>query len=97
MQSLLKVTRINCYNDSGKFKGIYYIGSIFHKNLPPYYAEACQINNDLTMDLMRRIFEYAGKYGFVINYTLPLRSKTMIDEDAYEIVDNEIGNYNTSL
>ena len=36
LQSLLKVTRENICNDSGKFKGIFVIGSSFHRNLPPF-------------------------------------------------------------
>ena len=40
LQSLLKVKRENCYNDSGKFKCIYIFGSSFHNNFPPTSEEA---------------------------------------------------------
>ena len=49
------------------------------------------------MDLVKRIFEYIGSKGPVITNTLTLRSKTLIDKDKYEIIDNEIGNYNNSF
>ena len=60
LQSLLKVTRENSYNDSGKFKGIYVIGSIFHRNLPPFSPEVWQISNDVTMNLMKMIIDHTG-------------------------------------
>ena len=40
LQSLLKVTRENYYNDSRKLKGICVIGSSLHNNLPPYSTES---------------------------------------------------------
>ena len=46
LESLIKVTRDNSYNDSGKFKGIYVIGSRLHNNLPLFSPEVWQINND---------------------------------------------------
>ena len=79
MQSSLKVTRENCYNDSGNFKGIYAIGSIFRNNLPPISPEALHINNNLTMDLMKRIIEHIGTKGPVIKNIKMLGSKSMID------------------
>ena len=46
---------------------------------------------------MKRIFEYTGTHGQVITNILILRSKTMIDEDEYEIIDNEISSYDISF
>ena len=66
LHSLLKVIRENSYNDSGKFKGIYVIGSRFHNNLPPFSLEVWQINNNLTMDLMRRMVNHTGNKDPVI-------------------------------
>ena len=40
LQSLLKITRENSYNDSSKFKGIYVLGSRFHNDLPPCSVES---------------------------------------------------------
>ena len=65
-QSLLKVTRKNCYNSSGKLKGIYVIGSSFHRNLPLFSPEVWKINNDLTMELMKRIVNHKGNKSPVI-------------------------------
>ena len=76
---------------------VYVIGSSFHLNFPQFSLEAWQINNDLTIDLMKRIFEYTGTYGLVLTHILTLRSKTMIDEDEYDIIDNNIGNYDNSF
>ena len=45
------------------------------------------------MDLMKRIFEYKGTKGPVIADILWLKSRTMIDEDTYEIIDNYISHY----
>ena len=81
LQSLLKVTRENSYNDSGNFKCIYVIGQIFHPNFPTFSPEAWQTNNDLTMDLMKIIIDHTGNEGPVIKNTIILSSKTMIDED----------------
>ena len=53
LQSLLKVTRENSYNGSGKFKGIYVIGSTFRHKILPFSPEAWKINTDLTMYLMK--------------------------------------------
>ena len=92
-QSLLKVTRENSYNDPGKFKSIYVIGSRFHNNLPPYSAEAWQINNNLTMDLMKRIVNHTGNKGPVIKNTTTLSHETMIDEGEFDIISNDIGHY----
>ena len=55
LQLLLKVPRENSYNNSGKFEGIYNIGSSFHIHLQLYSVEVLQINNGLTMELMKRI------------------------------------------
>ena len=46
---------------------------------------------------MKRILEYTGREGPVITNTLTLRSKTMIDEDEYNVIDNEISNYDNSF
>ena len=46
---------------------------------------------------MKRIFEYIEIQVPVITNTLTLRSKTMIDEGEYEIVDNGIVNCGNSL
>ena len=46
---------------------------------------------------MKRIVEYAGTKGPVFTNTLLLSSKTMIDEDEYDIIDNEIGNNDNSF
>ena len=97
MKFLLKVIREKFYNDRGKFKGIYVIGSSFRDNLPPFSPETCQINNDLTMDLMKSIFEYTGIKGPVTANTVMLRSKAMIGEDEYIMIDNGIRNYDNSL
>ena len=91
--SLLKITRETSYNYSGKFKGIYVIGSSFHYNLLPFSPEVWKINNALIMDLMKRIFEHIGTKSLMIKYTMMLRSKTMIDEDEYNIINNDIGHY----
>ena len=61
LESLLKVTRENSYNDSGKFKGICVIGSIFHNNLLPFSPEVWQINDDSTMNLKKSICEHSKK------------------------------------
>ena len=58
LQSLIKVTRENSYNDSGKSKCIYVIWSSFHNNLPPHSTEVWKINDDLIMDLMERIVNH---------------------------------------
>ena len=42
--------------------------------------EVWKINNDLNMELMRRIVNYTGNKGPVIKNTMLLSSKTMIDE-----------------
>ena len=47
------------------------------------------------MELTKRIFEYIGRKCPVIANTLMLRSKIMIDDDEYNIIDNEIGNYDS--
>ena len=46
---------------------------------------------------MNRVFEYTGREGPVVTNRLILRSKTMINRDAYEITDNEIRNYDYSF
>ena len=46
---------------------------------------------------MKSIFGYTGTYDPVITNTLTLRSKSMINEDEYKIVDNEISNYDNSF
>ena len=42
---------------------------------------------------MKRIFEYTGRESHMITNTMMLRSKTMLDEDEYDIIDNGIGDY----
>ena len=88
MESLLKVTRENSYNDSGKFKGIHIIVIIFHNNLLPFYLDVWQINNYLAMDLVRRIVNHIGNKDPVIKNTVLLSCKTMIDEDDNDIIKN---------
>ena len=46
---------------------------------------------------MKLIFEYTRKYGPVITNTLILRSKTMIDKDEYDIIENGIDDYDNSF
>ena len=46
---------------------------------------------------MKTISEHAEREGTVIKNTIILRSKTMIYEDEYEIIDNDIGNYDNSF
>ena len=88
MQSLLEVKRENSYNDYDKFKGIYVIGSSFHNSLPPYSADSWQINNYLTMDLMKSIVNHTGNIGSVITNKIILHSETMIDKE-----DNDMTNF----
>ena len=46
---------------------------------------------------MKKIFENTGRKGPVITNTLTLRSKIMIDEDEYDMIDSDIGNYDNSF
>ena len=62
-----------------------------------FFLEAWNINNNLTMDLMKRIIEYTGREGPVVTNTMILRSKTILDEDEYEMIDNRIGDYDNSF
>ena len=91
MQSLFKVTRRNSYNDYGKFKGIYVIGSRFHNNLPPLSPEVWHINNNLTMELMRMIVNHTGNKGPVITNTMIIASETMIAKEYFDIINNDFG------
>ena len=76
---------------------MYVFGSSFHRSFPLISPEAWQINNYLAMDLIKRVFDYTGKYVPVITNTLTLKSKTMIDEDEYDMIDNVICNYDNSF
>ena len=89
LESLLKVTRVNSYNNSGKFKGIYVIGSRFHNNLPLFSPELWQIINDSIMELITSIVNHTENKFPVIKKTMMLSSKTMIDEKENEIVNND--------
>lgn len=91
LESLLKVIRENSYNDSGKFKGIYVIGSRFHNNLPSFSPEVSQINKDLIMNLMRRIVDQTGNKGPVIKNTMMLSFETTIDDEDDDIINNDFG------
>ena len=97
LKLLLKITRENCYNDSGKFKYLYISGSSFHHTLPPFSIYIWKINNDLTMYLMKMIVDYTGTKDPVITNTLMVRSSTMVDEVEYDMIDNKIGNYDNSF
>ena len=88
---MLKVIRENSYNNSGKFKEIFVIGSRFHNNLPPFSPEVWQINKDLTMVLMRRIVNYTGNQGSVIIDTMMLSCNTMINDD--DIINNDFDHF----
>ena len=83
LESLLKVIREDSYNDYGKFKGIYVLGSRFHNNLPPFSAESWQINNGLTMELMKRIVNHTGNIGPAITKIMMLTSETLIDKEDF--------------
>ena len=62
LHSLLKVIRENSYNDSGKFKRIYVIGSRLRNNLPPVSSEIWQTNSciDLIIKITFPRFLYRG-------------------------------------
>ena len=49
------------------------------------------MNNDLTMDLMRRIVNHTGNKGPVIKNRMMISCKTMIDEDNDDIIKNDFG------
>ena len=80
-----------------KFKDKYNIRSNFHHNPPPFSPKAWQINNYLTMNLMKGMFKYIGTKGLVITNIFLLRSKTMIDKDEYDTIDNDISNSDNSF
>ena len=46
---------------------------------------------------MKRIIEHTGREDLVTKNTTTLSSKSMIDEDEYDIIDNEIGEFNNSF
>ena len=49
------------------------------------------------MGLMNMTFEYTGRKDPVVTNKLTLRSKTMIGEDEYDTIDNDVGNYDNSF
>ena len=52
-----------------------------------------KFNNDVTMDLMKRIVNHTGNKCPVVADTTTLSSENMIDKDEYDKINNDISHY----